>query len=153
MKPEDVSPIGALQPSWTYLLDRMFAGLELPDAVLLDALQLARTAAGSSTMGSTATADALLAELHLDLASAEIAEAFGAARTDDVDDQSAVQQQAADLSSGRLLVERCARVVQEWLDRGSGTPPELLACTRAVIHLDAARRAWPEADQPGRTHD
>jgi hypothetical protein len=47
-------------------------------------------------------------------------------------------------------VDRCARTLQQHLDRGAGTPEELLACTRAVLHLDAARRAWPEPERPRR---
>jgi hypothetical protein len=41
--------------------------------------------------------------------------------------------------------------VQQHLDRGAGTAEHLLACTRAVLHLDAAQRAWPAPERPRRT--
>jgi hypothetical protein len=131
------------------MLDRSTLGSEFPVDALLEAVQAARTIAEPSATGRAT--GPLLVGLHLDLASAEIADAADWTEPVHVTCESGGRLDAAAGSAGRMLVDRCARVVQEHLDRGAGTAEHLLACTRAVLHLDAARRAWPESVPPRRT--
>jgi hypothetical protein len=129
------------------MLDRSTLGSEFPVDALLEAVQAARTIAAAPATG-TATGTQLV-RLHLDLAAAEIADAADGAAL--VTQRPVAQMDAAAGSTGRMLVDRCTRTVQQHLDRGAGTAEHLLACTRAVLHLDAAQRAWPEPERPRRT--
>lgn len=160
MTPAQDPPCGALAKITGALLDRLSAAPGFPAAALLEALQVARTVVVTSPTRTSTGArehDGLLAGLHLDLAAVEIADASGLGAPDPFGDHHGERFDVAAKPAGRLLVDRCARVVQERLDRGSGGAAagglgaeQLLACTRAVLHLDAARRAWPEAVTPGR---
>lgn len=125
-----------------------------PAAALLEALQVARLLVVTSvtrTSSDVAETGGLLAGLHLDLAAAEIADVSGLGLPDPVGDFRGGTVDAAARSDGRRLVDRCAWVVQERLDHGPGFDAEqMLACTRAVLHLDAARRVWPDGVTRGR---
>jgi hypothetical protein len=133
--------------AWSPMLERSTFGAELPVAALLEALQAARVNAATHATGTAAWTQ--LVGLHLDLAAAEIADAADGAAL--VTQRPVAQMDAAAGSTGRMLVDRCTRTVQQHLDRGAGTAEHLLACTRAVLHLDAAQRAWPEPERPRRT--
>jgi hypothetical protein len=131
------------------MLDGSTLGSEFPVDALLESVQAARTIAAAPATG-TATRIQLV-RLHLDLAAAEIAAAADWTEAAPVTQRPVPQMDAAAGSTGRMLVDRCMRTVQQHLDRGAGTAEHLLACTRAVLHLDAAQRAWPEPERPGRT--
>ena len=97
---------------------------------------------------------ALLAGLHLDLAAAELADAAGSAGANWVEgpgDRGDGPDCDPAGAGGRLLVQRCLRVLQDRLRRGPAGSPDLLdsheslSYTRAVLHLHAAQRAWPAA--------
>jgi hypothetical protein len=116
-------------------------------AALLEALHAARNLAEAAAAGSSG---ALLAGLHLDLAAAEFADAAdcrgaagGALR-----DEPFLADRG---SGGRLLIQRCMAVIQAHLERGAGSAEQLLACSRAVLHLDAAQHVWPEPAPARRT--
>jgi hypothetical protein len=134
--------------AWSPMLERSTFGAELPVAALLEALQAARVNAATHATGTAAWTQ--LVGLHLDLAAAEIADAADWTEAVPVTSEPGGQDEAAAGAPGRMLVDRCARTLQEHLDRGAGTAEHLLACTRAVLHLDAARRAWPEPERPRR---
>ena len=101
----------------------------------------------------------LLAGLHLDLATAELADLAGSTGTDRVErarDPGDCPGMASAGAAGRVLVARCLRDLQGRLRRGPAATPgrddpdESLSYARAVLHLHAAQRAWPaEADAGG----
>ena len=130
------------------MLDRSTFGAELPVAALLETVHAARVDA--ATHATDTAAWTRLVGLHLDLAAAEIAGAANWTEAVPVTREPGGLDDAAAGAPGRMLVDRCARTLQQHLDRGAGTAEHLLACTRAVLHLDAARRAWPEPDRPRR---
>jgi hypothetical protein len=117
----------------------------LRPGLLLDTLAVARAIALVASAGTTMTGGlpGSLAGLHLDLAAGEVVEAFGpdlGGRAHDV-----VGDQADDsiCAAAWQMVEACARTIQRHLDHGrtEHTGEQLLALTRAVLHLDAARNA------------
>lgn len=141
------------------LLDEPDARQRLPLAVLLEALALAGAAAVAASTGPSTGAGhgALLAGLHLDLAAVEIAHAAGLNPADSGAGVSRGQAAVFAGLEGRRLVDRVALVLQNRLGRGRGDAAEpdglgaeqLLALTRAMLHLDAARRAWPAQTRTG----
>jgi hypothetical protein len=138
----DASSVPATDPPFGRLRDDHI----LPWAALLEALHAARSLAEASAAGSSA---ALLVGLHLDLAAAEVAHAAGwrGAVGGPPGDEPLL---AGGRPGGRLLIRRCAGVIQAHLERGGGSAEQLLACSRAVLHLDAAEHVWPESARPRR---
>ena len=124
---------------------------ELVAAIARARLLLCRldTRDGKGDVGSSM----LLADLHLDLAAAELADVDGAAAADWVDGLRDREDGSA--WAGLQLVQRCLRDVQDMLRRGRAADPdhveplESLSYTRAVLHLHAAQRAWPPAAEGG----
>lgn len=142
------------------LADELYVARRPPGPLLLQALAVARVAAAAASTGPSACAGhgALLAGLHLDLAAGEIAHAAGLNPTDYGAGVSRGEAAVFAALEGRRLVEWVARVLQHRLRRGPGDAADrdgldaeqLLACTRAVLYLDAARRAWPDQIRSGR---
>lgn len=155
MTPSQDPPVGDQAEETAALLDRLAVAQGFPAVALLEALQVARTFAVTSATHPSTDADGtegLLAGLHLDLAAAEIADVSGSGPPDPVEEPQSERVDAGARSAGRQLVDRCASLVQARLDQDPAgfDAEQLLACTRAVLHLDAARRAWPDDVAPGR---
>jgi hypothetical protein len=122
-------------------------------APLLDALVVARTVAlipAASVAGLRGGCPDPLPGLHLDLAAAEVADAFGPAPDVRAPDVAKIRIDDSVCDAAVRLVEQCVRTVQRHLERRSPehTAEQLLALTRAVLHLDAARNAWRQDPGP-----
>jgi hypothetical protein len=135
------------------LLDEVVAAGEFPASLLLRALALV----GSLAAGSAArpwVADQILPELsalHLELAAVEITEATGLSLAGPVEDSYGSRPDVATrVAAGRLL-DHCISRIHDRLDCGGGDldGEQLLGLTRAVLHLQAARRTWNAADTSG----
>ena len=106
-----------------------------------------RTPAASRTVTSRQSGP--LAGLHLDLAVGEVADAFGQDSDGLAHDFAGDQVDDSTCAAAWQLVQACARTIQWHLDhaRTEHTGEQLLALTRAVLHLDSARNASrPDVD-------
>jgi hypothetical protein len=136
------------------LLGELAAAGGFPSGLLLRCLTLIRAVvAGSATRRTAGSSGSpsLLQGLHLDLAAIEVADAAGLTAADPGDDLDGVRVDGpAQAAAGRLL-DRCAERIQERLNRGGRDlgADQLLALTRAVLHLDAVRRASRAGDPTG----
>jgi hypothetical protein len=112
---------------------------------LLDSLAVARAIAVIESADTTMTGrvPGPLAGLHLDLAAGELAEAIGPDLGGHAHESAGEQVDDSTRAAAWQLVEACARTIQWHLDHGQTehTGEQLLALTRAVLHLDAARNA------------
>jgi hypothetical protein len=138
-------PSGDLILQICELIDQLSAVGPLRADLLLDALAVARAVTVTAATGTTVTGGhlGLLGGLHLDLAAADIADAFGP----DLHVQPHVVTNASvddSISAAAWrLVAACARTIQWQLEqsRTERSGEQLLALTRAVLQLDAARNA------------
>jgi hypothetical protein len=120
--------------------------------LLLDSLLVARAMAVIAAAGTTMTGtrSGPLACLHLDLAAAEVAEAFGPGLDVRAHGIANVHVDDSICAATWRLVEACARTIHWHLEHGrtEQTGEQLLALTRAVLQLDAARNASSDVGNP-----
>jgi hypothetical protein len=144
---------GDLTLQISQLADELSEDGPLRAAPLLDALVVARTVAlisAASIVSPGGRCPDPLPGLHLDLAAAEVADAFGPLPEVRVPDVAEIRIDDSVCDAALRLVEQCVQTIQRHLER---RPPEhtaeqLLALTRAVLHLDASRNAWRQDPGP-----
>lgn len=129
MTPASTTASGGAASRIARLLDELSVTDGFPATLLLEALRIARSAAVSAWTGtSTAAGDAgLLAGLHLDLATVEIAHAARLEPGEQRADLLGGQADARARSAGRLLVDRSSWVLH---DRLSAAWPAWAGCPR-----------------------
>lgn len=137
-----VPPVGGLACRATRLAEQLPRAREFPLDWLVAALALARLVAARSAT-HPAPAEDLLVGLHLDLADVELTDAYGLPATDPTN----VPAGPLDAAARRAILEllgACAETIQSHLEchRDDLAAEQLLAASRAVLHIDAARRCW-----------
>ena len=153
MTPTPPQAVGAVVDRASQLTAQLPTALEFPADRLVEALALARVVAASSATHppTPAAAQDLLAGLHLDLADVELSDAYGLAPPDPVVVPAAPVDAAAQRAMLELLAT-CAGTIASHLEhhRDDLAAEQLLASSRAVLHIDAARRCWLTTFQPAR---
>jgi hypothetical protein len=135
------------------LTDKLSQGGPFRADLLVDALVVARAVTMTAATGTTVTdrSPGPLSGLHLDLAASDVADAFGPDLCLQPHDVTNASVDDSICAAAWGLVAACARTIKWQLEhsRTEHSGEQLLALTRAVLQIDAARNTWrPDNGSP-----